>query len=246
MREQIIQTVEQEKIVVIVRGVEREKLIPLAEAMYQGGIRLLEITYSANGKVSDEETAANIAALAKHFEGRMYIGAGTVLTEKQVELTAKAGGKFIISPDTCPEVIQKTRELGLVSMPGALTPSEMQIAHRNGADFVKLFPAGGMGSGYVKAILAPLNHVRLVAVGGVSEKNACEFIRAGCVAVGVGGVDFNAVMGDEPLGTFGKITLSVVDKQQLELVITATVCNCSHFIIKSGQNCLLIIARNYN
>ena len=140
MREQIINTIEKEKIIVIVRGVEKEKLIPLAEAMYLGGIRLLEVTYSANGKVSDEETAENISILAKRFEGRMYIGAGTVLTEKQVELTAKVGGGFIISPDTCPEVIRKTRELGLVSMPGALTPSEMQIAHRIGADFVKLFP----------------------------------------------------------------------------------------------------------
>ena len=132
MRAQIIKTVEQEKLIVIVRGVEREKLRPLAEAMYAGGIRLLEITYSANGKVSDADTAENIRLLAEHFAGRMYIGACTVLTEKQVALTAQAGGKFIISPDTCPPVIEKTRELGLVSMPGALTPSEMQIAHRSG------------------------------------------------------------------------------------------------------------------
>ena len=85
MRESIIQTIEKEKIIVIVRGVDKEKLIPLAEAMYKGGIRLLELTYSANGKISDEETAENIGMLAEHFAGRMYIGAGTVLTEKQVE-----------------------------------------------------------------------------------------------------------------------------------------------------------------
>ena len=194
MREQIIQTVEQEKLIVIVRGVESEKLIPLAEAMYQGGIRLLEITYSANGKVSDEETAANIAALAKHFEGRMYIGAGTVLTEKQVELTAKAGGKFIISPDTCPEVIQKTRALGLVSMPGALTPSEMQIAHRNGADFVKLFPITSLGSSYVKAVKAPLSHLKVLAVGGVDESNMAEYLKAGVSGFGVGSNIINKKM----------------------------------------------------
>ena len=194
MREQIIQTVEQEKLIVIVRGVESEKLIPLAEAMYQGGIRLLEITYSANGKVTDEETAANIAMLAKHFEGRMYIGAGTVLTEKQVELTAKAGGKFIISPDTCPEVIQKTRELGLVSMPGALTPSEMQIAHRNGADFVKLFPITSLGSSYVKAVKAPLSHLKVLAVGGVDESNMAEYLKAGVSGFGVGSNIINKKM----------------------------------------------------
>ena len=186
MREQIINTIEKEKIIVIVRGVEKEKLIPLAEAMYVGGIRLLEVTYSANGKVSDEETAENIGILAKHFEGRMYIGAGTVLTEKQVELTAKVGGKFIISPDTCPEVIRKTRELGLVSMPGALTPSEMQIAHRNGADFVKLFPITNLGASYVTAVKAPLSHLKILAVGGVDENNIAEYLKAGINGFGLG------------------------------------------------------------
>ena len=90
MRNEVIKTIEKEKIVVIVRGVESEKLIPLAEAMYEGGIRLMEITYSANGSVSDEDTAKNIQMLSRHFDGRMLIGAGTVITEKQVELTKKA------------------------------------------------------------------------------------------------------------------------------------------------------------
>ena len=186
MREQVIQAVEKEKIIVIVRGVESEKLIPLAEAMYQGGIRLLEITYSANGKVSDEQTAANIAMLAKHFEGKMFIGAGTVLTEKQVELTYQAGGKFIISPDTCPAVIEKTRALNMVSMPGALTPTEMQIAHRSGADFVKMFPITSLGTGYIKAVKAPLSHLKLLAVGGVDENNMGDYLKAGICGFGVG------------------------------------------------------------
>ncbi len=186
MREQILQTIEKEKIIVIVRGVEREKLIPLAEAMYAGGIRLLEVTYSANGKVSDEDTAENIRMLADCFKGRMYVGAGTVLTEKQVELTAQAGGKFIISPDTCPPVIQKTRGLGLVSMPGALTPTEIQAAHRAGADFVKLFPITSFGTGYVKAVKAPLSHIKLLAVGGVDENNMQDYLKAGVSGFGVG------------------------------------------------------------
>ena len=186
MREQIIQTVEQEKIIVIVRGVEREKLIPLSEAMYAGGIRLLEITYSANGKVSDEDTAENIRLLAERFAGRMYIGAGTVLTEKQVSLTAQAGGKFIISPDTCPPVIEKTRELGLVSIPGALTPSEMQIAHRSGADFIKIFPVTSLDTSYVKAVKAPLSHLKMLAVGGVDESNIAEYLNAGINGFGLG------------------------------------------------------------
>ena len=186
MREQIIQTVEKEKLIVIVRGVETEKLLPLAEAMYEGGIRLLEVTYSANGKVSDEETAKNIRMLADRFAGRMYVGAGTVLSEKQVELTYQAGGGFIISPDTCPAVIEKTRQLGMVSMPGALTPSEIQTAHKAGADFVKLFPVTSLGVGYVKAVKAPLSHIKLLAVGGVDENNMADYLKAGVSGFGVG------------------------------------------------------------
>ena len=106
--EAVINTILKEKIITIVRGVSREKLIPLAEAMYDGGIRLIECTYDAAGKISDEEIASGIKALVEHFGGKMTVGAGTVLTEKQVELTEKAGGKFIISPDTDPAVIQRT------------------------------------------------------------------------------------------------------------------------------------------
>lgn len=186
MREQIIKTIEQEKLVVIVRGVAREQLIPLAESMYAGGVRLLEITYSANGAVSDEDTAENIRMLAEHFKERMYIGAGTVMKPEQVELTKKAGGCFIISPDTYEAVIKKTRELEMVSMPGALTATEIQNAHRAGADFVKMFPITNMGTSYVKAVKAPLSHIRLLAVGGVNLNNMKDYLKAGVCGFGVG------------------------------------------------------------
>ena len=196
MREKVIKAIEDNKIVTIVRGVESEKLIPLAEAMYEGGIRLLEITYSANGSVSDEETAANIEKLSKHFEGRMFIGAGTVITEKQVELTKKAGGQFIISPDTYENVIKKTRELDMVSMPGALTPSEIQAAHRYGADFIKLFPITNMGIDYVKAVKAPLSHIKFLAVGGIDENNMADYLKAGVCGFGIGSNIINKKMVD--------------------------------------------------
>ena len=186
MNGKLIKMIENEKIIVIVRGVPSEKLIPLARAMYSGGIRFLEITYSADGSTSDEKTAENIKMLSEHFDGRMYIGAGTVLSEKQVELTKEAGGQFVISPDTNPDIIKKTKELGMVSIPGALTPSEITIAHRSGADFVKMFPIVNMGADYVKAIKAPLSHIRLLAVGGVNENNISEYFRAGVCGFGVG------------------------------------------------------------
>lgn len=186
MYQKTIDMILEEKIIVIVRGVERCDLIPLAEAMYAGGIRLMELTYSADKSVSDEEMADRIRELCEHFEGRMLIGAGTVLTTSQVELTKKAGGSFIISPDMCPEVIRKTKELGMVSMPGAVTPTEIRMAHDAGADFVKIFPATNLGPSYFKAVTAPLSHIRLTAVGGVREENLKDYLAAGACGVGLG------------------------------------------------------------
>lgn len=185
MRETTISKIKEEKIIVIVRGVAREKLIPMAEAMYEGGIRLMEVTYNANGDPADEEIADRIAMLTKHFEGRMLIGAGTVLTEKQVALTKAAGGRFIISPDAAPEVIRATRAAGLVSIPGCLTPSEMQTAHKAGADFIKLFPSDAFGPAYFKAVKAPLSHLDILAVGGVSTENLADYQAAGAAGFGM-------------------------------------------------------------
>jgi len=186
VREEVIRMIEKEKLIVIVRGVERKQLIPLAEAMYAGGIRLLEVTYSANGAISDEDTAENIRILAEHLEGRMYIGAGTVIKPEQVDLTKAAGGSFIISPDTYKKVIKKTRKCNMVSIPGALTATEVQVAHRAGADFVKMFPITDMGPAYVKAVRTPLSHIKFLAVGGVDLGNIAEYKNAGVCGFGVG------------------------------------------------------------
>ena len=175
-----------EKLIVIVRGVQSDKLIPLAQAVYDGGIRFLEITYSADGKVSDSETASNIKSLVEHFGDKMHIGAGTVLTEEQVLLTKAAGGKFIISPDADIDIIKKTKEMDLISIPGAFTASEIKQAYKAGADFVKLFPITQMGPDYVKAIKAPLSHIPLLAVGGVDISNMNEFLEAGVCGFGIG------------------------------------------------------------
>lgn len=202
--ERIISAVEKEKLIAIVRGVKKEQLLPLAEALYKGGIRLLEVTYSANGSVSDEETAENIKMLSDAFQGRMFIGAGTVIKESQVELTAKAGGKFIISPDTNVEVVKLTKKLGLVSMPGAFTPTEIQTAHNAGADFVKLFPAVNCGPDYFKAVSAPLSHVKLLAVGGIDCDNMADYLKVGVKGFGIGSNIINKKMLDS--GDFEGLT----------------------------------------
>ena len=184
-REEIIKAIETHRIIVIARGLNREELLNTAEAMYRGGIRLMEVTFNACGNPSDEETAANIAMLAEHFKGRMYIGAGTVLRPAQVDLAAKAGAAYIISPDSRREVIERTRELGLVSLPGAFTPTECTTAWDLGADFIKIFPNSEMKPSYIKALKAPLSHIRFLAVGGVDLDNLQDYMAAGACGIGI-------------------------------------------------------------
>lgn len=182
----VINKILEEKVIVIVRGLKDEDIIPFAQAVYDGGIRAIELTYNASNPDEDVKNADNIKRLVEHFGDKMLIGAGTVLKENQVELTKKAGGQFIISPDANLSIIKKTCELGMVSIPGALTPTEVQAAHLAGADFVKLFPINVLGAGYVKDLKAPLSHIKMLAVGGINENNIEEFLKAGAVGFGIG------------------------------------------------------------
>lgn len=187
MRKGVIEWVTREKAVAIVRGAESTVCPQIANALYAGGIRLMEITYDQRAPESWKDTAAAIRQVARQFEGRMLIGAGTVTEPALVDLTHQAGGYFIISPDTNEAVIHRTRELGMVSMPGAMTPTEILAAHRAGADFVKLFPAAGLGPAYLRAVCAPLSQVKIMVVGGIDEDNVSAFLEAGAVGAGVGG-----------------------------------------------------------
>jgi 2-dehydro-3-deoxyphosphogluconate aldolase/(4S)-4-hydroxy-2-oxoglutarate aldolase len=184
-REEVIREVETHKIIVILRGFSKEQLLRTVDAMEKGGIKLVEVTFDQSGQVSDETTASYIRALKEQFEGRVSIGAGTVMTEQQVELAYQAGAEFIISPDCYENVIRKTRALGMVSMPGAFTPTEAANAHRYGADFVKLFPNSEVKLSYFKALSVPLSHIKFLAVGGVTVDNLADYLAAGAHGVGV-------------------------------------------------------------
>lgn len=187
MREEIIKKIKEEKLIAIVRGVRPELCLKVAQALYDGGVRLTEITYDQNAPTSWLQTAEAIQAVAEQFDGRMFVGAGTVTNVELVEMTHAHKGEYIISPDTDVEVIKRTRELGMVSMPGAMTPSEIKQAYNAGADFVKVFPAGNLGVEYIKAIKAPLNHIPMLAVGGINDRSVQEFLAAGVVGFGIGG-----------------------------------------------------------
>lgn len=186
LKSDVIEKILKEKIIVIVRGVGKNNILPFAKAVYEGGVRAIELTYDASNPEKDQENAENIKMLVDYFGDKMLIGAGTVIRENQVELTKKAGGSFIISPDTNENIIKKTCELNMVSIPGALTPTEIQTAHLAGADFVKLFPVSIFGPQYVKDVKAPLSHIRILAVGGINEKNISDYLAAGADGFGIG------------------------------------------------------------
>lgn len=186
MREKVIQEILDQKIISIVRGMDLPTTLAVAEALYQGGIRLIEVTFNQKDPSSFEKTGEAIRAIRQTMGDQMLVGAGTVTGVELVELAAQAGAAYIISPDTDLQVIRRTRELGLVSIPGAYSPTEAKQAHQAGADFVKLFPCVGEAPAYVKALCGPFNHIRFLAVGGVNADNAAAFLKAGAVGLGVG------------------------------------------------------------
>ena len=185
-KQQLIDKIKREKIVAIVRGVSSDKLSKLLEALHNGGIRFVEITFDSSGKITDEQTAENINMLSRKFTGRLHIGAGTVVKKKQAQLAVTAGAEYLISPNVAEEVITYALEHGIVSIPGAMTPSEAVRAYDIGADFVKIFPSDSLGVGYIKALCAPLSNIPFMAVGGVNDKNIGNFLNAGVCCVGVG------------------------------------------------------------
>ena len=176
-----LEYVKERKIVAIVRGLSPEYLIRLGHAFEEGGIGLMEVTYNQSAPETWKDTARGIEAVEKEFGDRLLVGAGTVITLEQVSMTYNAGGHYLVTPTTQPEIIRAGKALGLGLYPGAFTPSEILAAYDAGADAVKVFPASCLGPGYIKAIRAPLSHIPLMAVGGVNEKNAADFIKAGCV-----------------------------------------------------------------
>lgn len=187
MKEQIIQNVYEKKLIAIVRGLSAEDSFRTAKALSEGGINMIEVTFNQS---SDDGFAATTEAIRRingELGDRIMAGAGTVLTREQADLACEAGAKYIITPNVNADVIRYANSLGMVTMPGAFTPSEIEEAHRAGADFVKVFPAGQLGTDFIRAIKAPLNHIALLAVGGVNENNLKDFLNAGVVGFGIGG-----------------------------------------------------------
>ena len=185
MKTEVLKALDETRLVAIIRGMDPEVCVRLAEAYAEGGIRLVEVTFDQAG--DPRKTVAAIKAIREGFAGRIHVGAGTVLTDAQLEAVIDAGGEFMVTPSVNPRLIAKASAAGLATMPGAFTPTEIVTAHEAGADIVKVFPVRALGPQCVKDVLAPLKHIRLMAVGGVNPDNAVDYLRAGCVGVGASG-----------------------------------------------------------
>jgi len=203
MSQKVLDKILESKIIAIVRGISSDKIISLVQAMLDGGICCVEVTFDQSSEEKAKDTLVSISKIKEHFGEKVMVGAGTVLTVEQVHKAVEAGAEYIISPNTDLEVIRETKKLDKVSIPGALTPSEAVAAYNAGADIIKLFPAGVFGASYIKAVKAPLKHIPITAVGGVSPDNIAGFIKAGAVGAGVGGNLVSAKLVDE--GKFDEI-----------------------------------------
>lgn len=185
MDDQMMTRLQETGIVAIIRGVEADKMMDLVQAMYDGGIRLVEVT------LNTKDALTSIHQIASHFGDRMNIGAGTVLSAEDARKARQHGAQFLVTPHTGVDVIRFGVEAGLPVFAGAMTPTEIYNAYQAGASMVKVFPAGTLGAQYIKEVRGPLPHIPLMVVGGISLDNAQAYLDMGAVALGLGGGLFN-------------------------------------------------------
>ncbi|NEW07615.1 bifunctional 4-hydroxy-2-oxoglutarate aldolase/2-dehydro-3-deoxy-phosphogluconate aldolase [Paenibacillus sp. SYP-B3998] len=181
LREQGLKEIEQTRIIAIVRGVKEEHISSVAEALYRGGITVMEVTLNTPGALR------MIEELQSTFTDRMYIGAGTVLDLDDAKKAVQAGAAFLVTPNMDEEVIRWAKSEDIPIFPGAMTPTEIVKAWKAGATAVKVFPCASLGIAYIKELMGPLDHIPMMAVGGVTEENIKQFLHIGCYGLGIGG-----------------------------------------------------------
>jgi len=178
--ERIYNTIRREKVIVIVRGIEKDRIANAAQAVLAAGVKMLEVTCNTAGVFEILEL------LNEKMADKMVIGAGTVITTDLCEKALDAGAKYIIAPDVNPEVITHCVKHDIAVLPGAATATEILTAKRCGAKMVKIFPDAALGLEYIKQLRGPIDDIDFVAVGGVRPETISDFAAAGCIAIGIG------------------------------------------------------------
>lgn len=174
------------KVTVILRGYNYEDTKTVMEALVQTSIRAVEITLNTENAIEIIEKISN------EYGDRIIVGAGTVKNMNDAKNAIKAGAKFILSPIVLEkEIIDECKKNNIISIMGAMTPSEIWTGYENGADIIKVFPANALGETYIKDIKAPLGNIEIMAVGGVSVENSKYFLKNGADYLGIGSNLFN-------------------------------------------------------
>ncbi len=187
--------IESSGLIPVLRAKSLSQAHAVVRAMLEGGVRVVEVTMTVPGAID------LIRELRHEYGSDLLLGSGTVTTPEDAAATIAVGSEFVVSPSLHPDVIEVTREHGKVSIPGALTPTEVITAWRAGADYVKIFPCSAMGGpGYLKSLLAPFPYLQLIPTGGVTLQSAESFLNAGACALGVGSdlVNLQAIESGNP------------------------------------------------
>lgn len=190
MQESVATLIESVGLIPVLRAKNTQQALAVVGAMIAGGVTIVEVTMTC------PDPCGVLRELKQRYGSQLLLGSGTVTTARQAEDTIEAGAEFVVSPSFHPDVVQATKTAHKLSVPGALTPTEVITAHRAGADYVKIFPCSAMGGApYLKALLAPFPHLKLIPTGGVTVDTAESFLKAGARALGVGSdlVDLKAI-----------------------------------------------------
>src|SRR6266850_2820521 len=179
-KSEIISLLTNPGIIAVVRAESSDQIMPLSEALIAGGVMAIEITMTTPNAIAAIRDAVQKISL------RGVIGVGTVLDVTTCRAAMDAGAEFVVTPILRPELVIVAHGANRPIMLGAYTPTEAQLAHEAGADFIKIFPADGLGPGYIKALRAPLPHLRIIPTGIAKAEDVVGFIKAGCTAVGLG------------------------------------------------------------
>ncbi|MCD8836142.1 bifunctional 4-hydroxy-2-oxoglutarate aldolase/2-dehydro-3-deoxy-phosphogluconate aldolase [Mammaliicoccus sciuri] len=175
-----LQTIKETKLIAILRNAKPNDILPIVETLYKAGIRAIEVT------MNSPKALESIELISNEMKDKVVVGAGTVLDAESARLAILSGATFILSPTVDKDTIRMSKKYGAVSIPGALSPTEILEAYEYGGDIIKVFPTTSLGPEYIKDLQGPLPHIPLLPTGGVSIDNVTDFIEAGAVGVGLG------------------------------------------------------------
>jgi 2-dehydro-3-deoxyphosphogalactonate aldolase len=196
-------------LIAILRGITKSEVVPVAEALAEAGIGMIEVP------LNSPDALTSIGLAARALGDRALVGAGTVLSESEVDAVFAAGGRFVVSPDTRRQVIARTREQGLLSFPGVFTPSEAFRAIRSGATGLKFFPAEVLGPAGIRAIKAVLPpDLPVYAVGGANPDNFGAFFKAGCAGFGLGTYLYKPGMAAAETAERARLAVAAYDREK--------------------------------